>query len=326
MGVKRWILGLGVAAVLVIGASGCGSSGETTQSSPQKNVRDSAPRKKLRDIKVDLDGREGPQDAGILIAQERGYFRDAGLQVTIYKPATPSRPVQYVTKGLVELAVSHQPQVVLAHEKGVPVVTVGSVVSEPTAAMIWLPKSKIGSIRELKGKTIGFPGLSFQKAFLQSILARAGLTLADVRLKTVGYETMPALVSGRVDAVFGGAWNAEGVELEKRGLKPVITRVQSLGIPSYEELVLIVRRDRLAQDRQLIHDFISAMDRGMAAAIEDPQAATDAVAAEARIASSAIIEAEVEATLPLLSRSGGMDASKEKRLVRWMHEEGMIGR
>ena len=115
-----------------------------------------------------------------------------------------------VVNGSDDLGVAHGAQVTIAQEKGVPIVVVGSLVPEPTAALIWSKESDIGGIADLKGKTIAIPGLSFQRDFLETILARGGLTLDDVKVKSVGNELVPALASGKADAIFGGSGNQEG--------------------------------------------------------------------------------------------------------------------
>jgi putative hydroxymethylpyrimidine transport system substrate-binding protein len=270
-----------------------------------------------------LDGYPGPENVGILLAKERGYFDDVGLDVSYFSPAGPLRPVRYVANGETDVSISHQPQIALAQEKGAPVVAFGSLIPQPTAAMIWLAKSKISGIADLKGKTIGIPGLSFQRDFLGSVLAEAGLSLTDVKVKTVEYDLVPSLVSGDVDAIFGGSANLEGSQLQARGMKPIIIPVRDLGIPPYEELVLIARPDRLAKDPQSIRDFISAMIRGNAAAIEDPNAAK---ALLETYLNQRTVKVGVEATLPLLSATGRMSPGKAAPLVDWMFEEGMIKR
>ncbi|HEV2727163.1 MAG TPA: ABC transporter substrate-binding protein, partial [Solirubrobacterales bacterium] len=130
-----------------------------------------------------------------------------------------------------------------------------------------------------------------------------------------------------VDAVFGDSWSVERAELESRGMKPVAARVQSLGIPSYDELVLIARPDRLRRDPRLASDFLSAMARGTAAAVANPKAAVEAIIeqSESELDRRAI-DASVEATLPLLSRDGYIDPGQADRLAEWMHEEGMTRR
>lgn len=314
----RWALVVGAAVLM----AGCGGEGEveTAEKPPER------PRQSARPFAVTLDGFAGPENAGIIMAERLGYFEDVGLEVSASLPLTPVRPLKYAATGAVDLAVSYEPQLVLAQEEHVPVVAVGSLVSQPTAAMIWLEKSKIDGIADLRGRTIAIPGLNFQQDFLQSLLVRAGLTLADVKVKRVHYDAIPDLVSGRADAIFG-SWNLEGTELEARGLDPVITRVSSLGVPPYEELVLVARRDRLARDPQSIRDFMSALARGTAAALEkDPEVTTNVLLDVSEKKNGKAMEAELEATLPLLSKSGRMSPERASELVDWMHEEGMIKR
>lgn len=313
---------LAVLAVLLLAGCGAGGGTETSETSSE------APGK-MREVQVTLDGWEGPENVGLLMADERGYFADAGLKVSIYTPATPTRPVEYVVDGTDDIGVSNQPQVVLAKEKGAPIVAVGSLISQPTMAMIWLKKSRIRDVADLKGKTIAVPGLPFQEAFLQGLLAGAGLTLEDVKVENVGYKLVPALVSGRADAIFGGSWNIEGAKLESHGLKPVITRVENLGFPAYEELVVIARTDRVAEEPQLIRDFMSAVARGTAAAVEDPRGAVEVIESSVESnpeSSRKDTEVEIEATLPLLSKTGYMNSGQASHLVNWMHEQGSIQR
>lgn len=282
-----------------------------------------------KEVHVILDGQQGPETLGILMAIHNGYFEEAGIYAFAGIPLEPNRPVNYIAKGIGSIGVAQQPQVVIGKEQGAPVVAVGSLISQPTAAMIWLQGSKIHGIADLKGKTIGIPGVPFQKAFLKTVLAGAGLTLDDVKVKNLRYDTVPALLSGRADAIFGGSANIEGVEIESRGEKPVITPVQELGIPDYEEDVVIARSDLVEKDPQLIRDFMSAVARGTAAALEDPNGALNAIkyAVEGEPpADRPTTEAEIEATLPLLSKSGQMSPGRAKALVGWMQQEGMIQR
>lgn len=311
-----------LAAALVLLLAGCGGGGGTGTAESSAGAH-----KPLRNLTVTLDGYESPESVGILTAQQRGYFADAGLSVSIFSPVLPARPVQYVVTRQDDLGVTQEPQLALAKAKGAPVVAVGSLVHRATAAMIWLKRSHVGGIADLRGKTIAIPGVPFQKAFLAGVLAGAGLTLGDVKVKEVGYGLVPALVSGRADAIFGGSWNLEGVELRERGLRPVVTRLPQLGFPPYDESMVVARTDLVARSPGLIRDFMSAVARGTAAAVENPQVAVAAVE-EAGLGGhepgQKTIEAEVAATLPLLSKSGYMYSEEEIRLVDWMHEQGML--
>jgi putative hydroxymethylpyrimidine transport system substrate-binding protein len=313
MKATRWRTAIAVGVVLLAGLTGCsGSSSTETVKAPRFP----------RYTEITLNGIYGPENVGILMAKERGYFDEAHLEVNLRFPVSPDRPVIYVSDHAVEFSISHEPEIVLAHERGRPVVAVGSLISRPTAAMIWLKESKIRNIADLKGRTIATPGLRFQKSLLESILARAGLTLADVKIKPVGYELVPTLLSGKADAVFGGSWNLEGTELEARGAKPVITKVQDLGIPPYEELMLIANSNDVAKGP--VRRLLAAIARGTAAAIKEPEAAMRRLAFARGEQMNKTLRAEVEATLPLLSESGEMNPDQASRLVEWMHGEGLI--
>jgi putative hydroxymethylpyrimidine transport system substrate-binding protein len=291
----RVIVAVAVAVALSAGLGGCGEGGET------ESVK--LPPLEPRELDITLDGYPSAQNVGILVAEQRGYFDDVGLDIWVRTPQSRVRPLPYVAEGEVALAVSHRPQVELAQEKDAPVVAFGSLISQPTAAMIWLEKSKIGGIADLKGKTVAVTGLPFEMDFLQSILARADLTLDDVKVERSDYYLVPALVQGRADAILGSS-NLEGAELEARKLDPVVTPVTDLGIPAYEELVLITRSDRLAKEPRAIRIFMKAVERGTAAAIEDPGAAAAAIEESIGAkpdSSRKVTEAQLEATLPLLS-------------------------
>ncbi|HWJ42072.1 MAG TPA: ABC transporter substrate-binding protein [Solirubrobacterales bacterium] len=291
--------GLLAVAVAVLLLAGCGGrTGADTGAEFHRPL-------KIRELAMTLDGYYGPQNVAVLMAANEGYFNDLGLYVSANTPLSPVRPIPYVVTGIDDIGISHQPEVELTRREGAPIATLGPLVEGPTAAMIWLEKSKVGGIAGLEGKTIGIPGLAFQGRLLGRILARAGLTLGDVEVEKLGYDLVPALVAGRVDAIFGGSANLEGVELEARGMEPVITPVESLGVPSYDELVVIARDDLVEEEPDLVRDFMSALYRGSAAAVEDPRAALEAIEASTNpnpdIGRRAL-RAELDATLPLLAQ------------------------
>ena len=323
------MLAAGAIALVLVGCGGRGPQSGGDDDAASLNDSTAAAPHRHREVSITLDGYDGPENVGILLAEKGGYFADVGLRVAITSPAAPARPLLYVASRSVDFGVTPQPQVAVAAAKGAGVVGIGSLVSQPTAAMIWLEKSKIGGLWDLKGKTIAYPGLPFQKEFLESILARVGLTLEDVKLRGVGYELVPALVKGEADATFGGSANLEGAVLEARGLRPVITPVRRLGVPDYDELVMIARTGLAEEDPQLIRDFWAAVSRATAAAVADPARARRVI--EGSIEPNyelnrAELEAELEATLPLLSESGYMDPGQAERLVDWMREQGLIQR
>ncbi len=313
---KSWGIAMIAVAVLLVGCGGGGDSGK-------KALEPLFP---PRELHLGLDGYASPATAGILLAEKRGYFESRGLEMWTTSPGSPLSPIPYVVDEAVDIGISHLPEVALAREEGTPIVAIGSLIDEPTASVIWPRKSKIRGIADLKGKTIAMTGLSFQEDFFARVLARGGLSLADVKIQRAGYDVVPALVSGRADAIFGGSLNIEGRELEARGVEPVVTEVRDLGVPAYDELVLIVRRDRLAKEPRLYRNFLSAVAHGTAEALEDPKAAANAIRESVNgngEVSRETTEAGVKATVPLLSRDGFMDPAQAEELTEWMRKEGM---
>lgn len=318
------------AGLLTVLLAACGSNA-TEPSSASATARSHKYVSPLqrKDLNVTLDEWEGPASVGFVMAERRNYLAEVGLNVEVLVPGSPVNSILYVINGTDDLGVSHAPQIVLAKERGAPIVMIGSLVPQPTAAMIWLKSSGIRDIADLKGKTIATPGLRYQRSFLERVLARGGLTLDDVMVKNVGLKLAPALIGGHADATFGGSWNLEAPELEARGLKPVVTHVEDLGFPRYEELVLFARADRVSSEPQVFRDLMTALARGTAAAIEDPKGAAIQTNSEVEsnpAASLEELEAGIAATLPLLSRTGRVSPSRTARLVDWMFEEGMIDR
>lgn len=316
------------AAAVFLFVLGCGGGSETQPEKTRPRDDTSQPAEPTRLVGVTLDSFEGPENVAILMARERGYFADLDLDVRTYTSADVDAPIPYVSERVVELAVSHEPQVVLAKERGAPVVAVGSLLSKPTAAMIWLEGSGIDSIEDLKGKVVGIAGLSFQRKLLRLLLAQAGLTLADVKIQRAGYDLMPRLIHGGVDAILGSA-NLQGAFLQARGLHPVVVPLQSLGVPAYDELVVIARPDWAAKHRRLVRDFMSAVSRGAAAAAADPVAAAEVSEGGAETdpeVDPEANEAAVEATLPSLSKDGRLNPRRAGALIAWMHREGLIAR
>jgi putative hydroxymethylpyrimidine transport system substrate-binding protein len=309
--------GVMISVLLMAGCGGSGGNSETTetQSGPPQEVH------------ATLSGQTGPQDLGLLMAERRRFFADAGLYASFASPLTPRRSVSYVLNGTDELGVARLPQVVEAKASGAPLVVAGSLLSRPSVALIWLKRSGIHSVADLAGKTIAVQSIPVQEEFLRAMLSSAGLSLSDVDLIPAGYNLVPALLRGRADAIFGGTENVEGAELEARGAQPVSIRPQNLGAPDYEELVLIVRADKFAADPDLTRKFMAAVTDGVGAAREDPREALEAM--ENAVGSNPETDrrsarAQVEATLPLLSRSGEIDLERIQDLVDWMAEEGMI--
>jgi putative hydroxymethylpyrimidine transport system substrate-binding protein len=302
---------------LVVGLSACGEKSEDASTEAQS-------------FGLTLDFYPNPDHAGIYMADKLGYFDEAGLDVSIDAPSDPAAPIKLVAAGQSDLAISYEPEVALAHEQGLDVIAIGALVNRPLTSLIWLGKSGIKGVADLKGKTVATAGIPYQDDFLKTILARAKLSPGDVKSVNVGFGLLPALLSGNAEAMLGGYSNVEGVDLRQRGKDPVVTPVDQLGVPTYDELVLVANRRALAEDPEKFRLFIAALARGTEAAAENPKAATKAVLEANDGLDPKLTEAEVKATLPLISSRletkpyGYMDPARWKTFAGWMRDNGLI--
>lgn len=276
-----------------------------------------------------LDFYVNPDHAGIYTALERGYFERAGLEVTPRVPSDPSAPIREVAAGRADLAISYAPEVLLARDQGLDVVAVAALVDEPLTSLISLPEAGIGGPGDLKGKTVATAGIPYQADYLATILAGAGLAPSDTQQVDVGLNLLPALLGGQADAILGGFKNIEGVDLERRGLQPSVVPVDQLGVPTYDELVLVAQGDRVDRDPEDLRLFIGALAKGTRDAVADPAASSRAILRANRTLDPALTRAEVEATLPLLAASserpfGEMDAEEWTLFASWMADNGLI--
>jgi len=302
---------------LALGLAACGEKSEDVTGEAQP-------------LSLTLDFYPNPDHAGIYMAQKLGYFKEAGLDVSIHTPAEPAAPIKLLAAGRTDLAISYEPEVLLAADKGLEVLAVGALVNRPLTSMIWLKKSGIKGVGDLEGKTIATAGIPYQDAYLKTILARVHLKPSDVKAVNVGFGLLPALVGDSAQAMLGGFLNVEGVDLRLRGKSPVVTPVDRLGVPTYDELVLAARRRQLEEDPRAVQLFLAALARGTAAAAANPKAATAALLEANPDLDPKLTRAEVAATLPLLDPPrrgrpyGYMNPSQWSKFTGWMRDNGLI--
>jgi putative hydroxymethylpyrimidine transport system substrate-binding protein len=307
-----------VAACAAALAAGCGEKSEsTTPGTPEP-------------FTLALDFYVNPDHVGVFEAIDKGYFRDAGLEVEPQTPSDPSAPIKQVATGRADLAISYEPEVLLARDQGLPVKAVAAVVPTPLTSMIWLKDSGIQDVKDLRGKTIATAGIPYQEAYLQTILERAGLSENDVNVVNVQQGLLQAILGGRAQAMLGGFLNVEGVDLQLRGEDPTVIPVNELGIPTYNELVLVANSETLDEQSEEIRLFIDALERGTMAAADDPAAATQAILDAGKGLDPQITAAEVRRTLPLLLPKGSkepygyMDPKEWTKFAQFFADQGVI--
>jgi putative hydroxymethylpyrimidine transport system substrate-binding protein len=216
-----------------------------------------------------LDWFVNPDHAPILVAEQRGYFEDAGLDVEIIAPADPNDPPKLVAAGQADIGIGYQPQLHVQVDQGLPLTRIGTLVATPLNALVVKADGPIESIADLKGRKVGFSVGGFESALLGAMLTAHGLTLDDVELVNVNFALSPALLSGQVDAVIGAYRNFELNQLELEGSPGRAFYPEEEGVPAYDELIFIANSRKLDDPR--LPRFLDAIEAGTLYLLNHPE-------------------------------------------------------
>lgn len=212
-------------------------------------------------LTVLLDWFVNPNHGSLIVAQQIGAFKRAGLDVTFVQPADPAMPPRLVAAGHGDIAISYQPMLYQQVSQGLPLVRIGALIDRPLATLETLQGYGITRIADLKGKRIGYNEVVGVVGVpeIGTMLATAKLTLADITLVNVGTSLTTSLLTHRVDAV-GVDRNFERFELIEKGAVPVGFDYEKYGVPQFEELIIEANRAALGDTR--LPRFLAALKEG----------------------------------------------------------------
>ena len=246
---------LAVGAVLLAGCGGSDGGSSTTSAQP-------ATRPAGTPLSLTLDFAPNAVHAGLYVAQERGLYGAADLDVRIRVPGSGADGAKLLSAGRTDLAVMDIHDVALAREEGADLVAVGAIVQRPLASV--LAAQGVRRPRDLQGRTVGVTGLPSDDAALDQIVRGDGGDPARVKRATIGFEAVPSVVSGKVAAAIG-FWNAEGVALTSRRPGTRVFRLDAYGAPRYPELLLVATSETLRERGDAVLAFVRATTAGYAA-------------------------------------------------------------
>ena len=261
---RRRVLGLMAAAAAAAAVAGCGEVTNTVH----------PPAGTANNLSVELDYFPNADHVGIYEALARGFFKQADLNVHLHAPTNAATPLQLLEAGKVDVAISYEPDVLLARNQNIPLVSVAAIVQRPLTSIVSVGSQNITSPKDLRGKTVGTSGIPYQAAFLQTILRHSHVPAASVKEVDVGEGLVPAMVSGRVNATLGAYWNYEAIQLAQLHKNPNVIHMDQAGVPTYDELVFVVRKATIVNHAPLIRRFVQAVARGYKAARSNPVQAT----------------------------------------------------
>jgi putative hydroxymethylpyrimidine transport system substrate-binding protein len=274
-------------------------------------------------LTVLLDWFVNPDHGPLYVAQERGYFRSAGLTLEFKAPADPNDPPKLVAAGKADLAISYQPQLHIQADRGLPLVRVATLVATPLNSLVVLRDSPIKSIRDLKGKKVGFSVGGFEDALLSTMLGRQGLTVKDIELINVNFSLSPALISGKVDAVIGAFRNFELNQLDLKGRPGRAFFVEEEGVPAYDELIVVANRKDIR--RSALKKFVQGLEAGVQYLVNHPEESWKLFIKGRKKLDDALNRRAWKDTVPRFAlRPGALSTERYKNFGRFLKSQGIV--
>jgi putative hydroxymethylpyrimidine transport system substrate-binding protein len=219
-------------------------------------------------LTVILDWFVNPDHGPLIVAQEKGFFSDAGLEVELVAPADPSDPPKLVAAGKADIGIDYQPQLHVQAAEGLPLTRIGTLIDTPLNTVLVLADGPVKSLKDLKGLKVGFSVTGFEDGLLKAMLESVGLKIDDVTLVNVNFNLSPALLSGQVDAVVGGYRNVEFHQLALEGKPARAFFPEDFGVPAFDELILVANSAKLDDPR--LPRFLAAVERGTLYLVNHP--------------------------------------------------------
>jgi NitT/TauT family transport system substrate-binding protein len=210
------------------------------------------------------------QFSPLYVAVQKGYFREAGIQVTFdYSMETDITAL--VGANQIQFGVVSGEQVLLARAQGLPIVYVAAWYQQYPVSVVAKSDQNIHTPADLRGKTIGLPGLYGANYIgLRALLHAGGLGESDVKLDSISYTQVEALATGRDQAV-SVYTNNEPLQLRGQGYS-----LTELRVADYIQLAsngLITNEKTLSGNPDLVRRMVKAFLHGLADTIADPAAA-----------------------------------------------------
>ncbi|HUB75565.1 MAG TPA: ABC transporter substrate-binding protein [Solirubrobacteraceae bacterium] len=277
-------------------------------------------------VSLVLDFTPNAVHAGIYAALERGYDRDAGIDLHVIVPSQSTDSIRLLETGRADFAILDIHDLAIARERGQKIAGILPIVEEPLAAVIAAHAFRTPA--RLQGHTVGVTGDPSDTAVLDSVVRGSGGNPAKVKTITIGYDAVADLLAGRVDAATA-FWNDEGVTLQRRRPGFHVFRVDRYGAPSYPELVVCASDSFLHAHPQLARALVRALSRGYGAVVGNPQVGIHALESQVPGLDPQLVAAELAKLEPAFTgsehRFGVLDVPLLRRWARWEQRFGIVG-
>ena len=274
-------------------------------------------------LTVMLDWFVNPDHGPLVLAQELGYFTDAGLEVDLVAPADPNAPPRMVAAGQADIAVTYQPELHLNLHAGLPLIRVGTLIATPLTCLVVRADGPVQTMADLAGRRVGFAVAGMQEALLDAMLTHNGLASDAVERINVGWSLSPALMSGQVDAVIGAYRNFELNQMRLEGIEGRCFYPEEEGVPAYDELIYVANSETM--ERKAIVRFLKATEKAAQFILNQPDRAWEIFAGTSAELRNELNELAWGDTYPrFATRPAALDAGRYATFERFLQGSGLF--
>jgi putative hydroxymethylpyrimidine transport system substrate-binding protein len=284
--------------------SACGGSGHSSASSTPTTGTRGPTAAHPAHVTLVLDFVPNAVHAGIYRAVAAGYYRKAGIDLTVRVPGATTDTLRLIDAGTAQFGLADGSDVAQLIAAGGDARAVMAVVEQPVGALIARADEHLRSPADLQGQTVGITGVPSDTATLDTEVRHAGGDPAKVHVVTIGFDGGQALAAGKIGA-FTGFWPDDGVSLQVTGTPITIFTLNGNGGPDYPGLVAFTRRGLIASDPGLVRAFVAATVHGYLDTLHDPQRSLKDMYSLVSGLDHRETAASLKAYLPLFHAGGG---------------------
>jgi len=260
----------------------------------------------------------------IYAARQQGLFAEEGLEIKILSPSETADGLKMAASGNVDIAVSYEPQTLIAAARGLDVIVFARLIEHPLTTLLFLKSKGIETPQDLSGKKIGYtvPGLM---DVLLSAFARVN-NIQDYQAINVGFAIVQSLTANKVDAVMGPFKTYETVTMAHKGYAVGYFELEKWGIPDYDELIFITSKKNMLKKQAAMASFRRVMARAIVLVRRNPQQAFEDYLKQVPEADRKIENEAFKLTLPYYAARQQLDVNRWQQFADFALKYGLIAK
>ena len=273
-------------------------------------------------VTFQLNWMAGGPNAGFAAALAEGYYKEAGLDVTLVQGNGSGNTAQLVANGRAQLAYADAVAVMQLIAKGAPMKIVSTIYQSNPNAVMSLKKAGIKSVKDLTGKKVGVPSGSSQTTMLPLFLDANNLKASDINMIDMPPSSMvPALLQGQVDAVLGSI-DAYQIQAEAQGAELDVYRFADHGVPTVSTSIF-ASDEFLKTHPDVVKKFIAASLKGWSFALDHPDQAVKDLKKVFPEVNDKLATQELAAITPLFCSGGAKYIGKAEDAL-WTNSQKLL--